>query len=132
MTARKRFESVDEYLASQPDSVRGLLDRVRKTIRKAVPEAEEVISYNMPAYKLAGGHLIYFAGWKQHFSLYPAPDNVLTVFKAELNPCVISRGTIRFPYSESPPLKLIAAITKLRAREITESEKRGNAARNTP
>lgn len=67
--AKTSFKSVDEYLALQPKTVRGLLDRVRATIRKAVPGAEEVISYGIPAYKLHGRPVLYFAAWKEHYSL---------------------------------------------------------------
>ena len=70
--AKTDFKSVDEYIASQPEAAQGVLQRVRSTIRKALPEAEEVISYQIPAYKLHGGPVLYFAGWKQHYSLYPA------------------------------------------------------------
>jgi uncharacterized protein YdhG (YjbR/CyaY superfamily) len=63
------FKSVDDYIASQPDDVRGILERVRTTIRKAVPRAEEVIWYNIPTYKLHDSAVIYFAGWKKHYSI---------------------------------------------------------------
>ena len=70
--AKTDFKSVDEYIASRPESVRGILERVRSAIRKALPGADEVISYQIPAYKLQGRAVIYFAGWKQHYSVYPA------------------------------------------------------------
>jgi uncharacterized protein YdhG (YjbR/CyaY superfamily) len=71
------FKSVDEYLASQPEAVQGTLKRVRSAIRKAVPAAEEVISYKIPAYKLHNAPMLYFAAWKQHYSLYPATAHVV-------------------------------------------------------
>jgi uncharacterized protein YdhG (YjbR/CyaY superfamily) len=64
---KRDFKSVDEYIASQPEAVQGVLECVRSAIRKAVPGAEEVISYKIPTYKLRGSAVIYFAGWKQHF-----------------------------------------------------------------
>ena len=70
--AKTDFKSVDEYIATHPEDVQAILQRVRSTIRKAVPGAEEVISYQIPTYKLHGGYVVYFAGWKQHYSLYPA------------------------------------------------------------
>ena len=121
--AKTDFKSVDEYIASQPEAVWALLERVRSTIRKAVPRAAEVISYQIPAYKLPGGAVLYFAGWKHHYSLYPATDGVLSAFKDDLAPYPISKGTIRFPLSEPVPVKLIAAIAKLRAKEVAEREK---------
>ncbi len=66
--ARTKFKSVDAYIASQPGAVQGVLKIVRGTIRKAIPSAEEVISYNIPAYKLHGSLVLYFAGWKHHYS----------------------------------------------------------------
>ena len=115
---KKSVRSVDDYLASQPKAVRAALDRVRSTIRKAIPRAEEVISYQIPMYKLQGRPVLYFAGWKRHYSLYPAGANVLTAFKDDLAPYEVSRGTIRFPLSEPVPVRLIAAIAKLRAKQI--------------
>ena len=78
--AKTGFKSVDEYIASQPAALQGILGRVRSTIRKAVPGAEEVISYKIPTYKLRCGPVLYFAGWKRHYSLYPATDRVITAF----------------------------------------------------
>jgi uncharacterized protein YdhG (YjbR/CyaY superfamily) len=117
------FKSVDEYIASQPAAVREILRRVRSTIRKAVPGAEEVISYKIPAYKLHSGPMLYFAGWKQHYSLYPATGRVVAAFKDELAPYEISKGTIRFPLSQSVPVKLIGRIAKFRAKEVAERAK---------
>ena len=110
--------SVHEYIAAQPEAVQRILEQVRSTIRKAVPEAEEVISYKIPAYKLRGTVMLYFAGWKRHYSLYPANDRVVAEFKDELAPYVISKGTIRFPLAEPVPVKLIERIAKFRAKEV--------------
>ena len=121
--AKTNFKSVDDYIDSQPLSVRGVLERVRSTIRKAIPKAEEVISYQIPAYKLEGGRVIFFAGWKQHYSLYPATRTLVEEFKDELAPYELSKGTIRFPLSESIPVKLIARIAKFRAREVGQGQK---------
>ena len=118
--AKTDFKSVDEYIASQPEAVRGILRRVRNTIRKAVPGAEEVISYKIPTYKLHSGPVLYFAGWKQHYSLYPATERVVAAFKDELAPYEVTKGTIRFPLSESVPAKLIERIAKFRAKEVAE------------
>ncbi len=118
--AKPDFKSVDDYIATQPDDVQSILRRVRTTIRKAMPSAEEVISYQIPAYKLHGGAVIFFAGWKQHYSLYPATDRVIEVFKDDLAPYEVSKGTIRFPLSQPVPVKLIEAIAKLRAQEVAE------------
>ena len=118
--AKTNFKSVDEYIATHPEGARETLERVRKTIRKVLPGADEVISYQIPAYKLEGERVIYFAGWKEHYSLYPATDPVVSALKRDLAPYKVSKGTIRFPLSEPVPVKLIERIAKLRAKEATE------------
>ena len=121
--ARTDFGSVDEYIATQPEAVQGILERVRGIIRKAVPDAEEVISYKNPMYKLLGGPVLYFGGWRRHYSLYPANDRLVAAFKNDLAPYEVKKGTIRFPLSEPVPLKLIERIAKFRAKEIVEHQK---------
>lgn len=110
--------TVDEYIAAQPEAVQNTLGRVRATIRKAVPAAEELISYNMPTYKLGGERLLYFAVWKQHYSIYAATKQVVAAFREELAPYKIEKGTIRFPLSEPVPVKLIGRIVKFRAKKV--------------
>jgi uncharacterized protein YdhG (YjbR/CyaY superfamily) len=121
-------KSVDAYIAAQPEAVQGSLARVRSAIRKAVPGAAEEISYKIPAYKLQGAIVLYFAGWKQHYSIYPASEGVVGAFKAELEPYEVSKGTIRFPLSKPVPEKLIGRIAKFRAKEVAEREKATSAA----
>jgi len=118
--AKADFKSVDEYLATLPKGTQTTLQRVRAVIRKAIPRAEEVISYQIPALKLDGRAVIYFAAWKEHYSLYPATEKVVTAFARELSPFELRKGTIRFPLTEPVPTKLIAAIAKLRAQETVE------------
>jgi uncharacterized protein YdhG (YjbR/CyaY superfamily) len=120
--AKTDFKSVDEYIASQSEAVQSVLKRVRTAIRKAVPGAEEVISYKIPAYKLHGRPVLYFAGWKQHYSLYPATGHVVAAFKDDLAPYEINKGTIRFPLSQPVPARLIERIAKFRAKEVAERE----------
>jgi uncharacterized protein YdhG (YjbR/CyaY superfamily) len=120
--AKTAFKSVDEYIASQPEAVRGVLQRLRSVIRKALPEAEEVISYQMPAFRLDRRIVLYFAAWKQHYSLYPALE-AATEFRDELVRYKVSKGTIRFPLSEPVPVKLIERIAKFRAKVVAERQK---------
>jgi uncharacterized protein YdhG (YjbR/CyaY superfamily) len=126
--AKTGFKSVDEYIASKPGTVQGLLERVRSTIRKALPGAEEMISYQIATYKLQGRAVLYFAGWKRHYSLYPATAQLVAACKDELAPYEVEKGTIRFPLSEPVPVKLIGRIAKLRAKEVAEIEKAKAAA----
>jgi uncharacterized protein YdhG (YjbR/CyaY superfamily) len=126
--AKTDFKSVDEYILSQPEAVRGVLERVRSAIRKALPGAEEGISYQIPAYRLHGGLVLFFAGFKQHYSLYPASDGLVAAFGEDLASRRVSKGTIRFPLSEPVPVKLIERIAKFRAKEAAERAKAKAAA----
>jgi len=118
----KSFKSIDEYIAAQPEAARGVLECVRSSIRKAMPTAEEVISYKIPAYRLEGGLVLWFAGWKRHYSLYPAGDRLVAAFRDELAPYEVNKGTIRFPLSEPVPEKLIEGIAKFRAKETARKK----------
>jgi uncharacterized protein YdhG (YjbR/CyaY superfamily) len=119
--ARTIFTSVDDYIAAQPPAVQRLLARVREVIRKTVPAAEESISYGIPTYKLDGRPMLYFAGFKQHYSLYPATRALVSALKNELAPYDYNgKGTIRFPLDALVPARVIAAVAKHRAREVKE------------
>lgn len=120
-TSTKRAASVPEYIAAQPKASQRALRSVRSAIRNALPGAEEVISYGIPAYRLHGYVVIYFAGWREHYSLYPVNARRI----ARLKPTSASyevneKGTIRFPLTEPVPARFIAAIAKLRAQETAE------------
>jgi uncharacterized protein YdhG (YjbR/CyaY superfamily) len=115
--AKTDFKSVDEYIATHPPDVQAILQRVRSTIHKAVPKAEEAISYQIPTFKLHGSYVVYFAGWKKHYSLYPASRQLVAAFKDDLAPYEVNKGTIRFPLSQGVPVKLIAGITRFLAKE---------------
>ena len=82
-----------------------------------------MISYQIPAYKLDGTAVLYFAGWKQHYSLYPATATLVAAFKKDVAPYELSKGTIRFLLSEPVPVKLIERIAKFRAKEVAERQK---------
>ena len=117
------FKSVDEYISAQPDAVQAMLELVRRAIRKAMPGADEVISYKIPTYKLNGRAVLYFAAWKEHYSLYPAGEPLVAAFKDELAPYQVDKGTIRFPLSQPVPVKLIEHIAKFRAQEAAARAK---------
>src|SRR5262245_14288544 len=122
--AKTDFKSVTEYIASKPRDAQASLKLVRGAIRKAVPAAIEVISYQIPGYKLNDVPLLYFAGWKEHYSLYPANDELVAKFKKELAPYERSKGTIRLPLCEPVPVDLIERIAKFRAEQLTTRDKR--------
>jgi len=118
--AKQPITSVDDYIAAQPLTAQHVLVRVRNAIRRALPGVDETISYGIPTYKLHGRAVIYFAGWKQHYSVYPSTPAVVTAFKNELASYEVEKGTIRLPLTEPVPAGLIAGIAKVRAREVTE------------
>lgn len=116
--AKTQFKSVDDYIAAQDEDVQNALKRVRAVIRKALPAAQEVISYNMPTYKLDDARVLQFAGWAGYFSLYGATSRVMAAFKGDLARYEVNKGTIRFPLSEPVPEQLIERIAKFRAGEV--------------
>ena len=113
--ARPTFESVTDYLAAQPPDHRAVLREVRAVIRKALPRAEEGISYGIPVYKVDGQMALYFAGFKKHYAIYPATGVLLEVMGDELGPRIKSKASIHFAYDEKVPVKLITRIAKVRA-----------------
>ncbi len=115
--AQTNFKSVDDYLATLPKAAQTVLQGVRKTLRKAMPGTEEVISYQIAAYKLNGAAVLYYAGWKEHFSLYPATAGLEKALGAELAPYRVSKGTLRFSLDDKVPTKLIERIAKVRMQE---------------
>jgi uncharacterized protein YdhG (YjbR/CyaY superfamily) len=128
--AKTDFTSVDEYIATRPDDVRAILQRVRRAILKALPGAEEAISYQIPAFKLHGATVIFLAGWKRHYSLYPADDRLVEAFRDELAPYEVDKGTIRFPLDRPVPVQLIERIARFRAKEAQERASAKQAARD--
>lgn len=131
--SKTNFDSVDEYIASQPEAARATLERVRSIIRKALPKAKERISYQIPAFEQDGGCVIYFAGWKKHFSLYPVSERLLTELGVDPSGYEVNdKGTIRFPLSEPVPEKLISRISKLRAKHEEQRQREKQEASRTP
>ena len=126
--ARISFKSVDEYIGTLPQAVQRALKEVRSVVRKSLPGAEEVISYNIPAYKLDGERVLFFAGFKQHYSIYPATRRLIEAFKEEPGPHEFKGSTIRFPLTEPVPVKFIQRVAKFRAKEAAERIKAKAAA----
>lgn len=115
--------TVDDYIAAQPKAVRPKLERVRAAIRSAVPEAVEGIGYRMPGYKLHGKPMLYFAGFKEHYSLFAASGTFFAALADELSGYEVRKGTVHFPLTKPVPVKLISRIAKLRAAGIASAEK---------
>lgn len=130
-------KSVDDYIAAQPEAIRPKLEQVRAAIRKAVPDALEVIGYGLPGYKLHQKPMLYFGGFKEHYSLFGASGTFFAELENELKEYDLRKGTVHFPLNKPVPVKLIGRIAKLRAAAIpTELKKsrpsRKAATRNPP
>ena len=113
--------NIDEYIAGFPAEVQELLEQIRVAIKNIVPDAVEVISYGMPAFKL-NGILVWFAAYKNHIGFYPHSSGI-EVFKKELSIYKSSKGAIQFPLDKPLPLKLITEIVRFRVIEEMEKVK---------
>jgi len=111
----KSYATVDEYIALAEPKLKKALKEIRKTIKATAPKAEEVISYQIPGYKYHG-MLVFFAGWKNHISLYPAPWDAKDL-KEEMSVYEGSKGTIKFPLDKPMPLTLIKKMVKYRMKD---------------
>lgn len=119
---------IDAYIAASPEEARAVLERMRAVIRKAAPKAEEMISYGIPAYKQHGTYVVYFAGYKQHTSLYPLPKSDAAL-RAELKPYEAGKGTLRFPLDGKLPVALITKVVKQMVKESAARAKPKTAAK---
>ncbi len=119
---RNTFNNVDEYISTFPKETQELLKQVRKTIRQAAPDAGESISYGMPAYKLNGKPLVYFAAFKNHIGFYATPTGHKE-FADELSKYKQGKGSVQFPLDKPMPLDLIERITKFRVKENSSKTK---------
>src|SRR5262245_36601251 len=108
-------KNIDAYLAEQPPATRAILQKIRATVRQAVPEAEEAISYCMPCFRLNGA-LVYFAAFNDHIGFFPT-SSATAKFKKELARYDTAKGTVRFPHGTPVPYGLIGRIAKFRAKE---------------
>jgi uncharacterized protein YdhG (YjbR/CyaY superfamily) len=106
-------QEVDAYLSTQPENIRAILEKIRETIQKAVPEATELISYQMPAFKYHG-IIAWYAPFKKHYSLFVRPV-VMNVFMEDLKPYELSKSAIRFPLNHAVPVEMIARIVRYSA-----------------
>lgn len=110
--ARSNFQSIDEYLSTFPEEIKRRLEEIRSLIKNNVPEESiESISYQIPCFKLNGKFIIYFAGYKNHTSIYPippAPDS----FTKKLEPFIKGKGTLQFPNDKELPIDIIKEVIK--------------------
>lgn len=119
MKAEQAAGTIDEYIAGFPPDVQVILQKVRQTIRKAAPGAEETIKYRMPTFTLNGKNLVHFAGHQHHIGFYPTPSGIQQ-FKEELSAYENSKGSVQFPLDRPIPYTLIGRITRFRLKENRE------------
>ncbi len=120
-----KIESVAAYIGAQPVAKRPALRRVRAAIRKALPSAQETVSYGIPAYRADGKTVIYFAAWKDHYSLYPVGRAVQSAFRADLEDHQIKGSTLRISFSVPVPARLIGQIAIFKSKSVSATRKRG-------
>ena len=113
---RAKPATTDDYIAGFPEDVQKILSEVRAIIRKAAPAAQESISYGIPAFQYKGYYLVYFAGFKHHVSVYPAPREN-EAFKELLSNYKGGKGTVQFPFGKPLPVSLITKIVRFRMKE---------------
>jgi uncharacterized protein YdhG (YjbR/CyaY superfamily) len=118
---RPQFKTIDEYIKSYPENIRIILEKLRQTIHKAAPGAEEVISYRIPAFKL-NGILVYFAAYKDHIGFYPTSSGI-NAFKSEITQYPVSKGTVQFPLDKPIPYGLVKKIVAYRVKENLGKQK---------
>ena len=112
---KRQSKNIDEYIQTFPEEVQIILEKMRQTIRKAVPEAEEAISYQIPTFKL-NGNLVHFAAFKNHIGFYPIPTGI-QAFEEELSPYKQGKGSVQFPIDQPVPYDLVRRIVRFRVNE---------------
>jgi uncharacterized protein YdhG (YjbR/CyaY superfamily) len=119
--AKPIAQQLRDYAAALPPDARRFLRTMRAAIRSAAPDATEHFSYRIPGFKLDGRPLIWYAGFKQHCSLYPMTANIRRAFASELKGFEMSTGTIRFPLDQPPPVGLVKRLVRARVAEVRQA-----------
>lgn len=131
MPVMNHYENVEAYINAQPNDVQPKLLQLRQIIRLHAPDSAECISYGMPAYKLDGKPLVYFAAQTKHIGLYALPRAV-ALFKDQLTEYQTAKGTIRFPLNNPLPVKLIKDIVKMRVADVKAAAKQKQPVNKKP
>lgn len=113
-------QNIDTYIATFPKEVQPILQKVRETIAKAAPHAEETMKYGIPTF-VQNGNLVHFGGFKHHIGFYPAPSGIIA-FEKELSKYESSKGAVKFPLDKAIPYTLIAKVVKYRVKENLEKK----------
>ncbi len=121
-TPKSQFKTIDEYIATFPKNVQDVLQELRQVIRETAPKAEETISYGMPAFRLNGRILVYFAAWKNHIGFYPI-SSTIEAFKKELFTFKQAKGSVQFPLDQPIPFDLVKRMVRYRVKENLDKKK---------
>ncbi|MFX1276344.1 MAG: iron chaperone [Promethearchaeota archaeon] len=122
MSEKKKFDNIDEYIESFPEKTQNILKKIRKIIRNIAPEAQEVISYQIPTFKLNGKNLVHFAAYEKHIGFYPTPSGIEN-FKKELSQYKSAKGSVQFPLNKTIPFDLVERIVEFRVKEQLNKKK---------
>ena len=115
MEKKEKSKTIDEYIKTFPEDIQPILEKMRKTIRRAAPEAVESISYHIPTFKL-NGNLVWFAAFKKHIGFYPTSSGI-RAFRKELSPYEAAKGSVQFRIDKPIPYDLVSKIVKFRVKE---------------
>jgi uncharacterized protein YdhG (YjbR/CyaY superfamily) len=122
ISKKHKVQTIDEYIKTFPRDIQDILETIRQTIKKAAPDAQEAISYQIPTFKLHG-NLVHFAAFKNHIGFYPT-SKPIQIFKSELSSYKTSKGAIQFPFDKPIPFSLISKITRFRVKENLDKKKK--------
>ncbi|TFG12600.1 MAG: hypothetical protein EU535_06050 [Promethearchaeota archaeon] len=117
---KKQYKTIDEYIGTFPEKVQEILEKLRQTISKSAPNADETINYQIPTFKL-NGNLVHFAAYKNHIGFYPTPSGI-EAFKNELSSYEISKGSVKFPINKPIPFDLVTKIVEYRVKQNLDKE----------
>ena len=117
-----KFTSINEYVSTLPENAQKAMGEIIATIKARVPNAEEHISYNMPAFKVNGEYFVHFSAWKNHIGLYPVPAGD-EAFQTQIEPYRAAKSSLNFPLDKPMPIKLIGKVIKFRIVENLKSAK---------
>ena len=121
---KEHYKTIDEYIRTFPEEVQIKLEKMKKTIHEAAPEATEAIRYQMPTFRLNGKNLVHFAAFKNHIGFYPVPSGI-EAFKKELSPYKQGKGSVQFPLDKPVPYELVKKIVTFRVAETMKERKSG-------
>ncbi len=119
---KKTYQNIDQYIADYSEEVGEILNQIRRCIKEAAPKAQEVISYNMPAFKQSKV-LVYFAAFKNHIGFYALPSGNMA-FQQELSKYKVGKGSIQFPLNQPMPFELIRLMVAFRVKEVENGAKK--------